>query len=91
MAVSVNLATAALHLALAVSGVEGGEVITTSMTFVSTNHAILYNDATPVFADIQATTLNIDRDDIERKITPRNLRHYCRALRRVSGGFRSNL
>ncbi len=71
MAVSVNSATAALHLALAVSGVEGGEVITTSMTFVSTNHAILYNDATPVFADIQATTLNIDPDDIERKITPR--------------------
>jgi len=70
-AVSVNSATAALHLALAVIGVEGGEVITTAMTFVSTNHAVLYNKATPVFADIQADTLNIDPDDIERKITPR--------------------
>ncbi len=70
-AVSVNSATAALHLALAVAGVEGGEVISTAMTFVSTNHAILYNSATPVFADIEADTLNIDPDDIERKITPR--------------------
>lgn len=70
-AVAVNSATAALHLALAVAGVKGGEVITTSMTFVSTNHAILYNDATPVFADIQADTLNLDPDDIERKVTPK--------------------
>lgn len=68
-AVSVNSATAALHLALLVAGVEGSEVITTPLTFVSTNHAILYNDAVPVFADIQADTLNIDPDDIERKIT----------------------
>ncbi len=68
-AVSVNSATAALHLALLVAGVNGSEVVTTPMTFVSTNHAILYNDATPVFADVQADTLNIDPDDIERKIT----------------------
>lgn len=71
LAVSVNSATAALHLALMVAGVEGGEVITTPMTFVSTNHAILYNNATPVFADIQADTLNIDPDDIARKVTPK--------------------
>lgn len=70
-AVAVNSATAALHLALLVAGVEGGEVISTSMTFVSTNHAILYNRATPVFADVQTDTLNIDPDDIERKITPK--------------------
>ena len=69
--VGLNSATAALHLALNVLGVQGGEVITTPMTFISTNHAILYNDATPVFADICADTLNIDVDDIERKITPR--------------------
>lgn len=70
-AVSLNSATAALHLALLVAGVEGAEVITTPMTFVSSNHAILYNDGIPVFADIQADTLNIDPDDIERKITPK--------------------
>ncbi len=71
LAVSVNSATAALHLALKVVGVEGGEVISPAMTFVSTNHAILYNNATPVFADIKADTLNIDPEDIARKITPR--------------------
>jgi len=59
-AVGVNSATAALHLAMKVMNVEGGEVITTPMTFVSTNHAILYNNATPVFCDIEPDTLNID-------------------------------
>lgn len=71
LAVAVNSATAALHLALLVAGVEGGEVITSSLTFVSTNHAILYNKATPVFADVEPDTLNLDPDDIERKITPK--------------------
>lgn len=70
-AVGVNSATAALHLALKVAGVEDGEVITTPMTFVSTNHAILYNDAIPVFADIEPDTLNIDPEDVRRKVTPR--------------------
>lgn len=70
-AVSVNSATAALHLSLLIADVEGGEVISPSMTFVSTNHTILYNRAIPVFADIQPDTLNIDPDDIERKITSR--------------------
>lgn len=69
LAVSLNSATAALHLSLAVAEVEGLEVITTPMTFVSTNHAILYNNATPVFADVERDTLNIDPADIERKIT----------------------
>ena len=52
-AVAVNSCTAALHLALKVAGVEGGEVITTPMTFVATNHAILYNSSIPVFCDIE--------------------------------------
>src|ERR1043166_2386491 len=70
-ATGVNSATAALHLALKVAGVEGGEVITTAMTFVSTNLAILYNNAIPVFADIEKDTLNINVEEIETKISPR--------------------
>ncbi len=70
-AVAVNSATAALHLALRVANVEGGEVITTSMTFISTSHAILYNNGIPVFADIEPNTLNIDPEDIRRKVTPK--------------------
>lgn len=68
-AVGVNSCTAALHLALKVTEVEGGEVITTPMTFVSTNHAILYNNAKPVFCDIEPDTLNLDADRIEALVT----------------------
>jgi len=67
-AVGVNSCTAALHLALTVMGVEGGEVITSPMSFISTNHAILYCNARPVFADIEEDTLNIRADEIERMI-----------------------
>jgi perosamine synthetase len=68
-AVAVNSATAALHLALHVLNLSGGEVITTSLTFVSSNHAILYNGAIPVFADIEPDTLNIDVHSIERNLS----------------------
>lgn len=70
-AVALNSATAALHLGLAVLNVSGGEVITTPMTFVSTSHAILYNNAEPVFADIEPDTLNIDPASIEANLTDR--------------------
>ena len=70
-AVGMNSATAALELALGLFDVAGGEVITTPMTFVSTNHAIVHNGATPVFADIEPDTLNIDPVDVERKMSPR--------------------
>lgn len=70
-AVAMNSATAALHLAMTVMEVEGGEVITTPMTFVSTNHAILYNNAEPVFCDIEPDTLNMDAGKIEALVTKR--------------------
>ena len=63
------LGTAALHLSLKVMNVEGGEVITTPMTFISTNHAILYNNAVHVFADIEEDTLNIRVEEIQKLIT----------------------
>lgn len=70
-AVSVNSCSAALLLALKTLDVAGGEVITTPMTFVSTNHAILQNQATPVFCDIDPQTLNIAPKAIAARITPR--------------------
>jgi perosamine synthetase len=69
--VGMNSCSSALDMALKVLDITGGEVITPSLTFVSTNHAILYNNATPVFADVQPDTLNIDPDDVRHKITPR--------------------
>lgn len=68
-AVALNSCTAALHLALKVMDVEGGEVITSPMSFISTNHAILYNHAAPVFADVEEDTLNMKFDEIERLIS----------------------
>lgn len=69
-AIALNSCTAALHLAFLVSDVAGGEVLTTPMTFVASNHAILLSCARPVFCDIEADTLNIDVEDAERRITP---------------------
>jgi perosamine synthetase len=49
----------------------GDEVIVPTMTFVSTAHAVAYNLATPVFADVETSSLNIDIEDVARKITSR--------------------
>lgn len=68
--VALNSGTAALHLALVMAGVgPGDEVITTAMTCTATNMPILQQFATPVFADIQMGTGNIDPADIEHRIT----------------------
>lgn len=70
--VGVNSCTSALHLSLRLLDIkEGDEVISTAFTFVSTNHAILYERAIPVFADVEKDYPNIDPNDVERKITPK--------------------
>lgn len=48
-----------------------GEVITTPFSFVATSHALLWNGITPVFADVDGNTLNLDPAKIEAAITPR--------------------
>ena len=71
-AVGVSSATAALHLALIVHDVgEGDEVLTTPLTFVSTNHVILYQKAVPVFVDVDPQTLNLDLTAAEACVTAR--------------------
>lgn len=71
-AVGVNSATAALDLAMKLLGVNyGDEVIVPTMTFVSTAHVVAYNLAKPIFVDVDPETLNIDMDDVKRKLTPR--------------------
>jgi dTDP-4-amino-4,6-dideoxygalactose transaminase len=69
-AIGVNSCTAALHLALLVSGVkDGDEVITTPLTFAATVNVILHQRAIPVFVDVEFDTLNINADAIESKVT----------------------
>lgn len=69
---AVNSCTAALHVSMVAERLEpGDEVITTATTFCATANAIIHAGATPVIADIDANTLNIDPGEIERRITPR--------------------
>ncbi|MFO8013062.1 MAG: DegT/DnrJ/EryC1/StrS family aminotransferase [Phycisphaerae bacterium] len=76
-AVALNSGTAALHLAMVLADVEGREVITTPLTFVSTNHAILYCGGEPVFADVEPDTANIDPDSVARLVTDRTRAIVC--------------
>jgi len=70
--VAVNSCTAALHLALRVLDLPpGAEVITTAMTFCATANAIVHAGYEPVFADCDRATLNLDPDDVRRRLTPR--------------------
>lgn len=71
-AISVNSATAGLHLALEAIGISAGdEVITTPYTFTATAEVIRYLGAHPVFVDIDPNTFNIDPNKIEAAITPK--------------------
>lgn len=70
--VGVNSATSALDLAMKLLHIShGDEVIVPTMTFVSTAHVVSYNLATPMFVDVDAQTLNIDLEDVKRKIHSR--------------------
>ena len=69
--VAVNSCTAALHLSILAAGLKpGDEVITTPMTFCATVNAIVHAGATPVLADVDPVTMNIDPAKVEAKITP---------------------
>lgn len=67
-----NSGTCTLEIGLRIAGVGAGdEVITTPASWVSTSNVILETGATPVFADIDPVTRNIDLDKLEQAITPR--------------------
>ena len=71
-AVSFSSGTAALHAAAFAAGLKSGdEAITTPMTFCATANCVLYQDATPVFADVSADTLNLDPLEVSKKISTR--------------------
>ena len=71
-AVAVSNGTAALHCAMLAAGIkEGDEVINTPLTFAASANCAVYVGATPVFADVDPETYNIDPDSIEAHITPK--------------------
>lgn len=67
--VAVNSGTAALHLALSLIDIKDREVILPSLSFVSTAHAVIYNEGIPVFVDVDPNSLCIDPVEIEKTIT----------------------
>jgi len=70
-AVSFSSGTAALHGAAFAAGLgPGTEAITTPMTFCATANCVVYQGATPVFADVCTDTLNIDPEEVARQLTP---------------------
>ncbi len=71
-ALAVSSGTAAMHLALVALGVgPGDEVITTPLTWPATANVIVHTGATPVFADIRDSDLNIDPERVAELVTPR--------------------
>src|SRR5579862_6226200 len=81
-AVALNSCTAALHLSLVASGIGAGdEVVTTPLTFCATANVIVHTGATPVFADVDRATGNLDPAAAAAAITPRTraviLVHYA--------------
>jgi UDP-4-amino-4,6-dideoxy-N-acetyl-beta-L-altrosamine transaminase len=71
-AVSFSSGTAALHGAAFAAGLKSGdEAITTPLTFAATANCVLYQGATPVFADVRPDTLNLDPVQSASRVTPR--------------------
>ncbi len=71
-AVSFTSGTAALHAAAFAADLKpGDEAITTPLTFAATANCVLYQGATPVFADVSADTLNLDPEQTAARISPR--------------------
>jgi perosamine synthetase len=71
-AAAVSSGTGGLHLLVRSAGIGAGdEVITTPFSFAASTNCFLYEGATPVFADIDPVTWNIDPQALEAAITPR--------------------
>ena len=80
--IAVNTGTTAIHLALDSCGIgRGDEVIVPSLTFVATVQAIAMTGAKPVFCDIEPDTLNMDIDDVLKRVSKKTRAiipvHYC--------------
>lgn len=68
--VAVNNGTSALDVALKLIGVRAGsEVLVPSFAYIASVNCVLYQDAVPVFVDVDPVTLNLDPEDARRKIT----------------------
>jgi dTDP-4-amino-4,6-dideoxygalactose transaminase len=91
-AVGVNSGTDALHLPLVAAGIgPGDEVVIPGFTFFATGEAVSYTGATPVFADVDAATFNLDPNSLKQRISSKtkaviavHLFGQCAALDQIS-------
>ena len=68
------LSNGTVAIQLAIKGLDlAGEIITTPFSYVATTSSILWENCQPVFADIDANTLNIDPLSIEAAVTPKSV------------------
>lgn len=71
-AIALSSCTAGLHLAVIALGLgKGDEVLVPSLTFAATANAVVHTGATPVLVDVNPYDMNIDAEDVRRKITPK--------------------
>lgn len=71
-AIAVTSATTGLHLAMVALGIgPGDEVIVPAFTWVATANCVIYCGATPIFAEVDRRTFNLDIADVARRVTPR--------------------
>jgi perosamine synthetase len=69
---AVSSGTAGLHVAIRAAGIEAGdEVVTTPFSFVASANCLLYENARPVFCDIDPRTLNVDPRAVAAAVTER--------------------
>lgn len=69
--ISFNSGTSALHSVLVAHGINSGEVIVPSFTFIATSNSVLLTGAKPVFAETESETYGLDAEDVRKKITKR--------------------
>ena len=85
-AVAVSNCTTALHLALLLHGIgPGDEVICPSMSFIATANSIRYTGATPIFAEVDLRTYNLDVEAARAAITPAHQGHFAGPSNRSAG------
>ena len=68
-AIAVNSGTSALHLCVRAAGITSGDlIITTPFSFISSTNVILFEQATPIFVDVDPETGNIDPDKVKSAV-----------------------
>jgi perosamine synthetase len=71
-AVAVSNCTTGLHLAMQTLGIQrGDEVVVPSFSYIASTNSVVHSGGTPVYADIDPTTGNLDRDTVTAVLTPR--------------------